>query len=70
MATRVYNKQYREWMNVEYVDLFDMDDNKVGTAEAEIGEWMDEIDVLSAKMEAVTVWASDNGMSVDELYFD
>lgn len=68
MNTEIYLNN--EWMKINYMKIEDMEGNELGEAEYYTAKWMDEIDVNSAKTEAATIWASDNGENVDNIYWE
>jgi hypothetical protein len=63
-----YSKKYKQWVTVETLPLSDRDGNDIGEIEIEICEWMDEIDKLTEEAEVATLWASDNGWNIDDVY--
>lgn len=63
-----YSKKYKEMVTVETLILSDRDGNDIGEIEIEICEWMDEVDKLIEEQEVATLWASDHGWNIDDIY--
>lgn len=65
MNYEVYYKQAGKFVEVEIVDVYDPDSRIVGEIEVPLDrDWLDIID------DPLTVFASDNGYAVDDLYAD
>lgn len=64
-------RQDREWVKEEYFKVFDRETGEeVGEVSFGVNSWEDSVDRASRKTDAACVWASDNGLGVDDLWWD
>lgn len=57
-------------MNYQYVEIYDYSGLRLAATSIQIADWMDQADADAAAAEAVTQWASENGMAYDNLAWE